>query len=121
MIKFNKLIKILPEIIIIALLLIPSKNLYYPIIVGILFFIYFAISLYRDIVNRQYSTAIFIIIIDVMQIIVFIVLCYLYSMNYDKTNVDILWNRKISMQRCFHFLIIMIPVKYLLEIQRFKK
>lgn len=123
MINSNKMVKNLPEIILIALLLIPAAKQisYYEIIVSVLFLICFAISLYRDVINRQYSTSIFIIIIDVINIIVLIVLCYLYFMNYDKTNVDFIWNRKISIQRCALFLILMIPIKYLLENQRFKK
>lgn len=127
MIKCNKLVKYLPEIVILILLLISVDNSairqtnYYPVIVSISLFIYFAVNLYRDITNRHYSTSIFIIIIDVLQIVVFMLLCYLYFMYYDETNVDILWSRKINIQRAFSFIILMVPVKFLLESQRFKK
>lgn len=125
MISINKFIKYLPEIILIVLLLfisVTNQIRYSDILICILFFIYFAVSIYRDIsIKTQYSTGLFIIIIDILSVIALIGLCYLYFMNYDKNNVDVLWNRKIWIQRCSNFLIIMVPIKLLLENQRFKK
>lgn len=127
MTKSNKMKIILSLIIIIAIILIPEKDLtakeenYFAIILSVLFFIYFAINLYKDITNIQYSTAIFIIVVDVIEIVALIALCYLYFKNYDKTNVDIIWKRKNNIQICTFFLLGMLPIKSMLKNQKLKK
>ncbi len=127
MIKFNKLIKILLIFFIVIIILIPKKYLamnqlnYLEIIISVLFFLYFTICLYMDIAKRQYSTSILIIVVDIINIIALAILCYLYFKNYDKTNMDALWNRKTNIQTCAFLLILMVPIKYILENQRFKK
>ncbi len=126
MIKFNKLIRIL-LIFFIIIILVPNKYLamnqlnYLEIIISVLFFLYFTTCLYMDITKMQYSTSILIIVVDVINIIALIILCYLYFKNYDKTNMDALWNRKTNIQTCAFLLILMVPIKYILENQRFKK
>lgn len=126
MIKFNKLIRIL-LIFFIIIILVPNKYLamnqlnYLEIIISVLFFLYFTTCLYMDITKMQYSTSILIIVVEVINIIALIILCYLYFKNYDKTNMDALWNRKTNIQTCAFLLILMVPIKYILENQRFKK
>ena len=122
--SLKKLIGILIIIVIAIVILIPQKYLainQLEIIAGVLVFLYFGISLYMDITNRLYTTSKFIILVDLINIILLIILCFLYFNNYDKTNMDALWNRKISIQRCASLLILMVPIKYILENQKFKK
>jgi hypothetical protein len=122
-INYNKFIKYTPIIILIVLILISVvRPIHYSeILVIVLFFSYFAISLFGDIINKQkYTTGIFIIVADIISIIILVVICYLYFMNYDKTNVDVIWDRKISIQLCTQFMILMVPVKCILESPRFK-
>lgn len=57
------------------------------IVIITLFVIIFLIGLYLDIKNRKYTTIIFIVIADIVEITAFISVCYL-SFRHDYTNIN---------------------------------
>lgn len=124
--KLKKIQENLPIIfIVIAMLLIlvndsDSKqiDIHLEMIIIILFFIAFSMELYQDIKSRKYSTAIPIIVVDVVQIVALIVLCYYNYKSIDKVNNDLLWERMENMRHSGFIMILMSSIRIILKSQR---
>lgn len=73
-----------------------------------------------DIKNRSSFIDIFILSIDILNIILFTIWCYLNFKNFNTTNVDNLWNINSNIHKLEILLLIMIPIKHFLENQKEK-
>ncbi len=119
--SFTKIIKYLYPILLIFIILFPEQNLnvnqknYIQIVFCIIFFLYFIIIIFIDIKNRNSFKDLFIIGIDIMNIILFVFLCYLNFKYFDRNNVDNIWTRKMIVKNLEYMLIILIPTKLILE------
>lgn len=91
------------------------------IIVITLFLIASFIDLYRDIKNRQYSTAILIIVAGVVEIVTIIALFYFNFESIDKANINLLWERSKNIRISGLIMILMPSIKSILKSQRFEK
>lgn len=128
MIKYKKVLTNLPSILIIVailLLLINDKkseemNFSIGIIIVILILVVILLGLYKDIKNRKYSTANLIMIANIVEIIVFIALCYLHIKNVDKTNIELLWERAKNIKSLGLIMIFISVIKSILKSQRFE-
>lgn len=118
---FYKILNYLFLIIIILLTILPDQKLndkqthYIVVVLSIAFFIYLVISLYMDIKNRKSFTEIFIIGIDIVNMILFITWCYLSFKYINPNNTDIIWNRKINVHRIEYLIMALLPIKFILE------
>lgn len=127
--KLKKIQENLPIIFIaIAMLLIlvndsDSKqiDIHLEMIIITLFFIAISMELYQDIKSRKYSTAILIIVVDVIQIVAFIALCYFNYKSIDKANNDLLWKKAENMRHSAYIMILMPSIRMVLKSQRFEK
>ncbi len=119
--SFYKVLNYLFLIIIILLIIFPDQKLndkqthYIVVVLSISFFIYLVISMYMDIKNRNSFIEIFIIGIDIVNIILFITWCYLSFKNINSNNTDIIWNRKINVHRIEYIIMALLPIKFILE------
>lgn len=86
------------------------------IIISILFLISYFIELYLDVRSNKFKTVGFIVLTDIIKIAALIGLIYL-----SFTNIELLWERKMNMQKCGSLMVIMVPIKGLLESDRFAK
>lgn len=128
MIKYKKVLTNLPSILIVVailLLLINDKkseemNFSIGIIIVILILVVILLDLYKDIKNRKYSTANLIMIANIVEIIVFIALCYLHIKNVDKTNIELLWERAKNIKSLGLIMIFISVIKSILKSQRFE-
>jgi quinol-cytochrome oxidoreductase complex cytochrome b subunit len=125
--KLNKVIRNLPIIMIavamLLLLLNKSEQINFNIKITIFILLLFAflLDLYFDVKSRQYSTAKFIIITDVIEVIAFIALCYLNFKSIDKANIELLWERSKNIRLVCLVLVLMQFIKNILKSQRFEK
>lgn len=119
--SFTKILKYLFPIILIFIILFPEQKLnvnqtnYIQITFYIIFFFYFIIIICVDIKNRNSFKDILIIGIDILNIILFIFLCYFNFKYIDKNNVDNIWARKMIVKNLEYLLLILIPTKLILE------
>lgn len=127
MLKLKKAIENLPIILIavsmLLLLINKSKQIDFNIEITIflLFLFAFLLDLYLDVKSRQYSTAKFIIITDVIEVIAFIALCYFNIKSIDKANNELLWKRSENIRLVGLILILIQFIKSILKSQRFEK
>lgn len=79
------------------------------------------IDLYLEIINKQYFTVKFIVVIEFIEIILFIFLCYFLLKKIDETNFELLWQRESHIRHINLIIIIMSLIKSILKSQRFEK
>ena len=91
------------------------------IIVILLFLLAYSIDLYQDINNRHYSTAKFIIVINIAEIVAFIALCYVDFKGIDKTNMELLWKRDRTIRTIGFIMILLTHIKSILKSPKFDK
>lgn len=75
--------------------LIPSKEVKSIVlmILSMLAFIAIIFEIYDDLTKKQFTTTIYIILADIIEIIAFGILAYLSFKSYDTTNVEVLLKR----------------------------
>ena len=98
-----------------------QMNFHIEIIIIILFLFAILLDLCSDVKSRKYSTTMFIIIADVVEIITLIALCYLHFKSVDKTNTELLWERAKNIRHVGLILILIPSIKSILKSQRFEK
>ena len=86
-----------------------------------LFLFAFSIELYQDIMKKQYSTKILIIVADVFEITAFIALCYFQFNINDKTDIKRLIERSTNLSITSLILILMPYIRSVLKGLRFEK
>lgn len=64
------------------------------IIVGLLVFILMIFEIYDDINDKQFTTTVYIVLADIIQLIAFIVVGYYSFKSYDKDNLEVILNRR---------------------------
>jgi hypothetical protein len=86
----------------------------------ILFALNFFIGLYLDIRYKRYTTSVFIIIVDAVEIILLLGACYFNLLKYDKSDFDALWDRNTNIRTCFFLMSFISLIKSFLESDKFK-
>ncbi len=97
-----------------------KDNPLFEYIAGALIVVYYVVDLVIDIKQRKYSTAIFIIIIDILQIVAIIIFCILHTISVDQTNMELLWKRYDYIQKSVLTIIVLGGVKCILESKKFE-
>lgn len=120
-------IPVLVKVIALILLFVNSSelkkmhNTYLWIIFISLFLFAFFIELFQDIMKKQYSTKILIIVADVFEIAAFLTLCYFQFNLIDRTDIDRLIKRATNLSITSLLLILMPYIKSVLKGRRFEK
>lgn len=103
--------------------LIPSKEAksIVIIILSILVFIDIIFDIYSDITKKQFTTTVYIVLTDIIEIVAFAVLCYLSFTSYDAANVEVLFKRIYAHEMAVIFFLCAILIRNFLRSQRFMK
>lgn len=103
--------------------LIPSKEVksIILIILAMLTFIAIIFETYDDLTKKQFTTTIYIILADIIEIIAFGILGYLSFKSYDTTNIEVILKRNDHITAAKLFFLGAILVRSFFKSQRFKK
>lgn len=103
--------------------LIPSKEVksIIVIILAMLTFIAIIFETYDDLTKKQFTTNIYIILADIIEIISFGILGYISFKSYDTTNIEVILKRNDHIAAAKLFFLGAILVRSFLKSQRFKK
>ncbi len=123
--KFISNLSLVIAVIVLILLFLPDfifkkNNPFFEYIAGTLIGVNFIVDLVIDIKQRKYSTAIFIIMIDILQIVALIIFCILNTISVDQTNLELLWKRHDYIQMSVLTVTLLGAVKCSLESKRFE-
>jgi hypothetical protein len=103
--------------------LIPSKEMQSTItkIMLMLLFIVFIFETYGDIIKKQFTTTVYIVLADIVQISALAVLVYLNFKGYDATNIEVLLKRNNYHIMAMLFLSGAVLLRGFLKSEEFKK
>jgi hypothetical protein len=90
-------------------------------IVVTLFLIFFLLELYLDLTKNEFTTKKYIIIIDIINLVLFSVMCYFNFIKFNKLVEDFLWMRYKIISSSALILTLLEVLNSFLKRQRFEK
>ena len=103
--------------------LIPSKEVKFAIaiIFSLLVFLFLIYVTYSDIRKSEFTTTVYLVLLDIIGIIVFVVVNYTYLHKSNETNIEILLQKSNIRIVCLLFLLCSSILVYFLKNDRFMK